>query len=118
MTAKAPPPRFRPLQDQPHLSDSHLTVALVDLDAIQNNVRALKHHVGKALLQVVVKADGYGHGAVPVARAALAAGADWLGVYAVREGVALRVAGIEAPILVFGPFTAGEARQIVDRHLT
>ena len=47
-----------------------------------------------------MKADGYGHGAVPIARAALDAGATWLGVALVEEGVALREAGIDAPVLV------------------
>jgi alanine racemase len=49
----------------------------------------------------VVKADAYGHGAVPVARAALEAGADTLAVVTVEEGAELRMAGIGAPILVF-----------------
>ena len=55
----------------------------------------------------VVKADGYGHGAVPVARAALEAGATWLGVALVEEGVELRDAGIDAPILVLSEPRAG-----------
>lgn len=58
----------------------------------------------------VVKADGYGHGAVAVAGAALAHGATRLAVYTPEEGVTLRAHGITAPILVFGPFTAGESR--------
>ena len=55
----------------------------------------------------VVKANAYGHGAVPVARAAIEAGATWAGVALVEEGLELRLAGIEAPILVLSEFPAG-----------
>ena len=76
------------------------TVATIDLDAVAHNVAALRRHVAPAEVCVVVKADGHGHGAVPVGRAALAAGASWLAVALVEEGAALRAAGIAAPILV------------------
>nr|WP_227998604.1 alanine racemase [Nocardia australiensis] len=72
---------------------------VVDLDAIAHNVRVLREHAGDAAVMVVVKADGYNHGAVEVGRAALAAGAAELGVTTIDEAVALRAAGIEAPIL-------------------
>lgn len=72
---------------------------VVDLDAIAHNVRILAEHAGDAAVMVVVKADGYNHGAVEVGRAALAAGARELGVTTVGEAVALRAAGITAPIL-------------------
>jgi alanine racemase len=74
--------------------------ANVDLDAVVHNVRALREHVAPARFCAVVKADGYGHGALAVSRAALAAGADWLAVAQVPEAVALRAAGIDAPLLV------------------
>jgi alanine racemase len=74
--------------------------AEVDLDAVRTNVRALADAAAPAALMAVVKADGYGHGAVPVARAALDAGASWLGVALVEEGAELRGAGIDAPVLV------------------
>ncbi len=77
------------------------TWAEVDLGAIRDNVRALKRRAGAARLMAVVKADAYGHGAVPVARAALEAGAESLAVASVVEGVELRRAGLRAPILVF-----------------
>ena len=67
----------------------------VDLDAIAHNVRAFAA-LGSQVM-AVVKADGYGHGDVAVARAALDAGATWVGVALVEEGLALRDAGIEAP---------------------
>ncbi|HWC41238.1 MAG TPA: alanine racemase [Actinomycetota bacterium] len=72
----------------------------VDLDAIAANVRALTAEVAPARLLAVVKADAYGHGAVPVARAAVEAGAAWLGVALVEEALELRAAGIPAPLLV------------------
>jgi alanine racemase len=73
----------------------------VDLDAIRHNVRVLISAApSSSKLMAVVKADAYGHGAVPVARAVLEAGAWGLAVARVREGVALREAGITAPILV------------------
>lgn len=75
------------------------TRAAVDLDAIRHNVRLIRERAGTDLC-VVVKADGYGHGAVPVARAALDAGATWLAVALVEEGEALRRGGIDAPILL------------------
>ncbi len=74
--------------------------AEVDLDAIRHNARVLAGKAAPAALCAVVKADGYGHGAVPVARAALEGGATWLAVAMVEEGVGLRDAGITAPILL------------------
>ena len=73
--------------------------ALIDLDAITANVAALTRHVGSAQVLAVVKSDGYGHGMLPSARAALAGGATWLGVVQAADAIALREAGIGAPIL-------------------
>lgn len=73
--------------------------AMVDLGAIDHNVRLLREHAGEAQVMAVVKADAYGHGAVEVGRAALAAGAAELGVVTVAEAVALRAGGITAPVL-------------------
>ena len=81
-------------------ADGRWAWAEVDLDAVEHNVRALLTSVAPAAVWAVVKADGYGHGAVPVARAALRAGAAGLCVALVHEGVALRAGGLEAPILV------------------
>lgn len=76
---------------------------LVDLAAIQHNVRLLAGRAARsgAATMAVVKADGYGHGMVPVARAALAAGAQWLGACSQREALDLRAAGITAPIFAW-----------------
>jgi len=72
--------------------------AEVDLSAIAANVRLLQKHAGVPIM-AVVKADAYGHGLVPVARAAISAGAQWLGVALLEEALALRSAGVTAPIL-------------------
>jgi alanine racemase len=72
----------------------------IDLDAVRHNAALLCRLAAPAALCAVVKADGYGHGAVPVARAAIDGGATWLAVALVEEGVTLREAGIEAKILL------------------
>lgn len=76
------------------------TRADVDLTAVAHNVRTLRDTVAPAQLCAVVKADGYGHGAIAVSRAALQAGADWLAVALVEEAVVLRRSEIDAPILL------------------
>lgn len=74
--------------------------AVVNLSAIKANVATLKAKAGVDLM-AVVKADAYGHGLVPVAKAALDGGATWLGVALLEEAIALRAAGITAPILAW-----------------
>jgi alanine racemase len=75
--------------------------AVIDLAAIEHNVRLLREHAGSAQVMAVVKADGYGHGATQVARAALAAGAAELGVATLDEAMALRRDGVTAPLLAW-----------------
>jgi alanine racemase len=75
--------------------------AVVDLAAIGHNVRVLREHAGSSQVMAVVKADGYGHGASQVARAALAAGAAEIGVATLEEALALRRDGITAPVLAW-----------------
>ncbi|MDV8071237.1 alanine racemase [Rhodococcus sp. IEGM 1366] len=77
------------------------TEAVVDLDAIAHNVRVLREFAGDAALMAVIKADGYNHGAVAVARTALSAGARELGVTTIGEALVLRAAGITAPVLAW-----------------
>jgi len=87
------------------------TYVEIDLGAIAHNVTAFKTLIAPSRVCTVVKADAYGHGDVPVASAALEAGADLLAVALVEEGVRLREAGIEAPILLLsepGPDDAGD----------
>lgn len=75
----------------------------ISLDAIQYNVASFKKYISnKTKLMAVVKADGYGHGSVEVAKAALKAGADYIAVAILDEALILRRAGIETPILVLG----------------
>ena len=75
--------------------------AVIDLGAISANVVALRAALDDMPTMVVVKANGYGHGAVQSARAALAGGADWLGVAHIVEALELRAAGIDAPVLAW-----------------
>jgi len=88
----------------------------VDLNAIRHNVRMLKPDTAE--LMAVVKADAYGHGDVAVARAALEAGAAWIGVALVEEGLRLRDAGIDAPILVLSEFPPGSESEALGHGLT
>jgi len=73
---------------------------LIDLGAIRENIKYLMAKSGKPAL-AVVKADGYGHGLLPVAKSALSAGASWLGVALLEEAKALRQGGINAPIIAW-----------------
>ncbi|MGH2404040.1 MAG: alanine racemase, partial [bacterium] len=85
------------------------TWAEVDLDAIAHNIRAIRSLLPDATrFMAVVKADGYGHGMVQVARTAVEAGATWLGVATLDEGLALRVAGFRQPVLVLGALTSDD----------
>jgi alanine racemase len=79
----------------------HSTWVVVDLGAIKTNIRYFLDHSG-AQVMAIVKANAYGHGAVPVARAALEAGATWCGVARVNEALELRRAGLDCPILILG----------------
>lgn len=90
----------------------------VDLAAISHNVELLASKVAPAQMMAVVKADGYGHGAVPVARTALRAGAQSLAVALVQEGIELRRAGIEAPILVLSEQPESQIADMVSYGLT
>jgi alanine racemase len=87
--------------------------AEVDLDALTSNLRVLAARAAPARTYAVVKANAYGHGAVAVARAALAAGASGLVVVAVDEGEELRRAGLTAPVLVVGYTPASDAARAV-----
>ncbi len=90
----------------------------VDLEAIRHNVRMLAKVIAPAKLCAVVKADGYGHGDVPVAEAAVEAGASWLAVALVEEGVRLREAGIEGSILLLSEPASSDAAEVVRWDLT
>ncbi len=92
--------------------------AIVDLDALAANIGAIRDCVGADVqVMAVVKGNGYGHGAVPIARTAIDAGAAALGVATVDEGAQLRRAGIETPILVFGAVGRHERHQAIGHRL-
>jgi alanine racemase len=109
------------------------TAARVDLDALGNNFRAIAAHLGTEAglnraagrgtphapgIIAVVKANAYGHGARPVARALEQAGAAMLAVADIEEGVDLREAGVRAPILVFGALSVSDVQGVFDHALT
>jgi alanine racemase len=87
--------------------------ARVSLTAIQRNCVRLRSELRSAELCAVVKADGYGHGAIESARAALAGGASWLAVASAREAAELRGAGLEGRVLIMGPLGPGELEEAV-----
>lgn len=89
----------------------------VDLTAIEANVRSIAAAVAPAMVCAVVKADGYGHGDVPAADAALRGGAEWLAVALVEEGIRLREAGIEVPILLLSEPTNEDITLVVAWNL-
>ena len=94
--------------------------ALIDLAAVARNVEAMREHVRGTPLMAVVKADGYGHGMIPAAQAALAGGAQWLGVVHEHEALALRQAGLTGRVLSLlgAPGAAHEAAIREDVNLT
>lgn len=96
-----------------------VTWAEIDLDALAFNLRSFRRHVGeKTEIFAMVKANAYGHGAVPVSKCFLECGANRLAVHRAIEGRELRQSGISAPILVLGHTPASGARLIVENTLT
>jgi alanine racemase len=100
-----------------YVSRRATTIAL-DHAALGRNLAALKQHVGGSAICAVLKANGYGHGAVEVAQVARAAGVSRFAVATVAEGVELRAAGITDPILILGYTTPEEAEDVVRFDLT
>jgi alanine racemase len=99
------------MNDGPRNDMDNRAHARIDLDALRANVGALRAKAPGAAFMAVVKADGYGHGMVPCARAAREAGADWLGVATPEEALALRAAGLGGRVLCWlwtpgGPWRA------------
>lgn len=94
------------------------TWAEIDLDILVRNFEAVRARVGSLPILAVVKADAYGHGAIDVARALEAAGAEWLGVALPEEGAELRWAGLRVPILLLGGFASAQADLVLQHDLT
>jgi alanine racemase len=89
----------------------------IDLDAIEHNATVIAEHIAPAELCAVVKADAYGHGDIPVARAAIEGGAGMLAVALVEEGVRLREADIDVPVLILSEPTPLEVASIIAHGL-
>ncbi|MCL6589925.1 MAG: alanine racemase [Firmicutes bacterium] len=93
--------------------------AEIDLGAVRHNLEEIKRLAGPSVeIMAVIKAEAYGHGAVPVAKTVIRHGANFLGVFLPEEGIALRKAGITVPILVFGPLQEDQAGCFVKYDLT
>ena len=96
-----------------------LSWAEIDLAALTHNIKRLCQRLQTGTqLMGVVKKNAYGHGAVPVAKAAVVAGAEWLGVHSLEEGLELRDAGITSPVLIFGDTPHTQAAVMVGKKLT
>ena len=99
--------------------DSPLVWAEVDLKAIAHNIRELRRITNpKARFMAIVKANAYGHGIIEVARQSLENGAEALGVANIEEGIQLRKAGIDAPVLIFGYTSPVHAKKLIEFDLT
>ena len=95
------------------------TFAVIDATAVRGNFALLRAAVSPTVVVLaVVKADAYGHGAVMVAPILEAAGADWLGVATVDEGVELRASGVRKPILVLTGAAAADVPALVEQRLS
>lgn len=99
------------------LKQNHRAWVEIDLSAIKHNVRQLKRLLSPHTeLMAIVKADAYGHGAVGVSQAALQAGASWLGVATIPEGMQLRNAGITAPIAILGATNSDDEIRAIAKY--
>jgi alanine racemase len=99
-------------------SSDRPTMAMVDLNALTHNYREVVRRIGDRKVLAVVKAQAYGHGAIPVSRRLIELGSHMLGVALVEEGRDLRDAGITAPVLVMAPVFPEQAQVIVNAKLT
>ena len=94
------------------------TWAEISLGALARNTERIRRLAGPRKLMAVVKADAYGHGAVPMSQCLARSGADWFGVATVEEGMELRAAGIEQPILLLGGLYMSDPRDLAEYRLT
>ena len=91
----------------------------INLAAIRHNLMEIRGLVGpKVDIMAVVKAEAYGHGAIAVAKTAISAGASYLGVAMPEEGILLRNAGLQTPILIFGPIQSDQVNPVIKYKLT
>ncbi len=94
------------------------TWAEISLSKLRRNFESVRRLAGTRRVMAVIKADAYGHGAVPIARTLGQAGADWFGVATVEEAMELRAAGIEKPILLLGGLYMSDPSDLIEYHLT
>lgn len=112
-------PYSGPDRRQPRIVEVRPTWAAIDAAALGHNLRTVQAHVGqRCRVLAVVKADGYGHGAIDSARAFVKAGAWGLAVSLIEEGIELRQAGVRAPLLVLGGVHPGSEDVVVHGNLT
>jgi alanine racemase len=109
---------FRLLEERLSQPTARTTRAEVDLEAVSDNLKAMRAAAGRASIYAVVKADAYGHGLVPVARRLEQAGADGFCVALAEEGFELREAGIRAPVLVLNSAYGDEHEHVLRARLT
>ncbi|RMH63704.1 MAG: alanine racemase [Calditrichaeota bacterium] len=94
----------------------HATIAEIDHNALRHNFNLITERTGRPVI-AVVKADAYGHGAVPVARTLCDAGARWLAVATPNEALELRDAGIDHPVLLFGAHHPSYFPDLINRDI-
>src|SRR5205823_3844754 len=94
------------------------TWAEISLSTLRRNYERVRKLAGRRKVMAVVKADAYGHGAVPVAKRLAGCGVDWFGVATVEEGIELRAAGIERPILLLGGLYMSDPADLFEYRLT
>jgi alanine racemase len=112
-------PSDAPPRDRQALRGRRQTWIEVDLDALAWNLKVVRAHLSsRCRILAVVKADAYGHGAIPVCRKLASEGVDALGVATTEEGVTLRAAGVATPILVLGPADREQIASMVESALT
>lgn len=106
-------------EEMPETFEKRPTWAKIDLDNLEYNFNSVKNFIGKNIrYMAVVKADGYGHGAVCCAKKLEEIGIDWLGVALPEEGFELRENGIKTPILCLGSFWSGQEKLLLEHDLT
>lgn len=109
---------FKTILEGEFMIDYERVVAEINLDNIAHNVLNIKKTLNNTKLMAVVKADGYGHGAVEVAKTALYNGADWLGVAIIDEAIELRKNNIFEPILILGHTIDTKLIQVIKYNIT
>ena len=96
----------------------HPTHAVIDLSAFRHNLGIVRGAIAPSVrIMAVVKSNGYGHGVIPVAKEAVAFGVDFLAVARVDEGIELRRAGIDTPVLVFEVPASGQLEAALEERL-